>query len=513
MRYSAVSAPRWGIDHMDDRDNAVRIAEGLSAREKGDIYWRKLKYFLQAVKDKHVTGVSERKGRYMARQLVARKKDAAPDTVEEYIDGNEFRMRPPTSTGEQAYEDSIWKAIRNLNYFRSVLSQVNESDYSEADIIVLKQLNELQKVIGETVEACFTANGIDYRTGEAVSASQIKIASAMFSDRKEKYEESVKQFKLKVAKAVASAAAGNTKDDPAEGSEFTDLSDMKALIEANPEKYQENKAVINNALNELESIRKKLGKARAGLAALKEYAEQQGPDAKAVSFMDYSEVVQIYEDDLDESLTSMEWGERGCETCIRSLLTGDVPDPLMSNYMHSHWSADTETFSADSSAVSLPGYQKLEYEKDDAGLYHYGTIAEIRQGIGELARYRDEHPRQFRFQMISDLLFGLEDLPEIAGRSRAISYILADWAKNGCPETISDADKKELKEMWVQAETTERVAEMVLEYHRDSERRTLKDLTDNYLYDSLDMDYRLQEKKVRTCLDNWFFGQGSRLTS
>lgn len=498
---------------MDDRDNAVRIADGLSAREKGDIYWRKLKYFLQAVKDKHVTGVSERKGRYMARQLVARKKEASADMPAEYIDGNEFRMRPPTSTGEQAYEDSIWKAIRNLNYFRSVLSQVNASDYSEADIIVLKQLNELQKVIGETLEACFTANGIDYRTGEAVSASQIKIAASMLPEKKKEYEEAVKQFKLKVAKAVASAVAGNTKEDPAEGSELTNISDMKALIEANPEKYQENKAVIDRAMEELESIRKKSVKAKAGLVSLKEYAEKQGPDTKAVSFMDYAEAVQLYEDSLDESLASMEWGARACETCIRSLLTGETPDPFMANYMYSHWSVDMKTFPADSSAFSLPGYKRLEPDKEDAGLYQYETVAEIRQGIEELARYKEAHPGQFRFQMISDLLFDIDDLPEIVGRSKAISYTLADWARNGCPETVSDTDKKDLKEMWVHVETIERVAEMVLEYHRDSERRTLKDLTDNYLYDTQDMDYRLQEKKVRICLDNWFFGQGSRLTS
>ena len=498
---------------MGDLDKTGVSADGLSARQKGDIYWKKLKYFLQAVKDKNVAGVEERKGRYMARQLAARKKDSSVDEVLDYIDGNELKMRPPTSTGEQAYEDNIWKVICNLNYFRSVLSQVNVSDCDESDLIVLKQLNELQKVIGETVETGFKAYGIDYRTGADVSASEMKTAAALLPDKKTNYEEAVKQFKSRVAMAIAASSDVSAKGDTPEAAERTDISDMESLIDENPEKYRENKAIVDSAMAELKTIRGKIGKAKAGLTSLKEYAAKQGTGTKVAGFMDYSEVVSVYEDSLDETLASLDWSARGCEICIRSLLTGDKPDPFMSNYMHSHWSVDTETFSADSSAFSLPGYKRLSYEKENPGLYQYGTVAEVRQGIGELAGYREGHPGQFRFQMISDMMFGLDDLPEILGKARAISYTLADWAKNGCPEKISDSDKKELKEMWVQAETTERVAEMVLEYHRDSERRTIKNLTDNYLFDTRDMDYRLQEKKVRTCLDNWFFGQGSRLTS
>lgn len=482
---------------------------GLSARQKGDIYWKKLKAFLQAVKDKDVSDDGERKARYLAQKIIARKKSEYTEEVGEYIDGNEFKLRPPTSTGEQAYEDNIWKVICNLNYFRSMINKGAANASDGADAIVLKRLNSLTKVIGETVEKAFLAYGINYQTGAPVSDEEALKAREGLRTQILKYETAVKQFKSKVALSVADSM----KDKLPHESVQADTGAINDLIKENPDNYYAYKGTVDTAVKELETIMKKRSRAEADLAALKEYAAEQGPDSKPVSFMDYPEFIRIYEDCMEEYFASMEWAREGCEACIRLLLTGSAPDPFMSGYIHSHWKTDVETSSADSFVSVLPGYKRLEYDKEDPALYRYETIDEVRQGIEVIGRYVDEHPEQFRFQLISDVLFDIDELPEIAGRSRALRNTLAGWAEKGYPGTLSESEKEELQEMWVRAETTERVAELVLEYHKNSERRSMKDLIASYLYDTQDMDYRLQEKMVRTCLDNWLSGREDRPAS
>ncbi len=483
---------------MSDRHDPGLPADGLSARQKGDIYWKKLKYFLQAVQDKNVSLDNERKGRYIAKQLLERKKSESVGEISEYIGGNEFKMRPPTSTGEMAYEDSIWKAICNLNYFRDVLKKGAETS-GESDSIVLKRLNSLQKVIGETVDVCFRSNGVNFNTGTAVSEEEIQKAKSVLTEKTKQYENAVKQFKNKVALSIVDSL----KDKFSRESVRTDSGMIKGLIEEKADNYRENKGIIDKALKEFETISKKRSGAEAELVSLNKYAEEKGMDTRPVSFMDFSEVIGVYKDCMEDYFFAAKWAETACATCIRFLLTGAEPDPFMSNYIHSHWKVDTDTFSGDTTAYSLPGYVRLEYDKEDPALYHYETVTDVRRGIEELGRYRKAHPHQFRYQMIADLLFGIEELPEIVGKSRALRNTMFGWAQEGLSEDLSAADKEDMREMWVQAETTERVAEQVLEYHRDSERRTMKELIASYLYDTQDMDYRLQEKSVRSCLEKW----------
>ena len=497
------------MSYMDERNAAGDTADGLSARQKGDIYWKKLKYFLQAVKDKNISDDGERKGRYLAQKLIARRNAENMEETGEFIDGNEFKLRPPTSTGEQVHEDNLWKTICNLNYFRDILQKNAGNTADGTDAIVLKRLNSLQKVIAETVETTFRAYGLNYLTGAVVSDADIKKAKEGQPVLIKKYEAAVKQFKSKVALSVADSL----RDILSPESVQPDTSAITDLIKEYPDSYFTYKGTVDTALKELETILKKRSRAEAELESLKKYAEEKGSDSAPVSFMDYSEFISVYEECMEEFFISMDWAAEGCEACIRSLLTGTAPDPFMSNYIHSRWKVETETYPGDTFVSSLPGYRQPEYDKENPALYKYETIEDVKQGIAELKKYREEHSRQFRFQLISDILFDTDDIPEIAGRSKAIRNVLYGWAENGYPGTVSESDKEELKEMWVQAETTGRVAEMVLEYHRNSGRRSMKDLIDAYLYDTQDMDYRLQEKNARSCLEKWLSERDSRLMS
>ncbi len=479
-----------------DRENS------LTAREKGDIYWKKLKYNLQAIKEKNISRDAGRKRQTIANKLLDRKKQSpksGTEQMESFITGNEFKRRPPTATGEQAYEDVIWNVIRSREYFVRILKESDPAKLGKTDRLVLKQLDELQQVMGKTISAGFLANGIDYRTGAPVSAKKKEKASEIFREEIFSYETAVRQFKEKIALSVVQDMKQDIDLPPVS----TDMTEADSLLAENKEAYLENKEMIDVVYDELRTLEEKKAAQITEYLELSKLAEKRGMDAKPVSFMSYSEVMTEYEDYLREHYAALEWAKEGCIVCLRYLLCGIKPNPLMANYMHERWHVEAGTIPEDMPVRTLPGYEKAPEEGEDFRLYQYPSFEDARQAARELREYRKSHPRLFRYQTISAMLFDVRDLPVILGKAKALRNQIALWGKKGYPGTLSDEEKQELKTIWILAETMERVSEMVLEYQRENERKTVNELIETFIRDTQEMDYDLQKKRVRRCLEEY----------
>ena len=170
----------------------------LTAREKGDIYWRKLKYYLAAVKEKEKKQASERTGRSIAQDILSLDGEAVMSELKQgrlWINGNEFKKRPPTATGEEAYKNSILLVHMSLKYFKEVLKKAKKTPGDEIEQAVMKHVEKTLPVIELAVTTWFASNGIDIKTGEEVRPQKKAEAEKKLEDILKAYEDERKSFR------------------------------------------------------------------------------------------------------------------------------------------------------------------------------------------------------------------------------------------------------------------------------------------------------------------------------
>ncbi len=139
--------------------------ETLDSRQKGDIYWRKLKRLIAAEKKK---GIVNDEDRLFAKLSLSPVSD--PDLPEceegDSFTGYEFDAYPPTATSREIYEKGILNLIRNKEAIISANPEVGDA-------------------LNDVLESFYLTCGINLKTGknltkaertEAVMAHQGKIA-------------------------------------------------------------------------------------------------------------------------------------------------------------------------------------------------------------------------------------------------------------------------------------------------------------------------------------------------
>ncbi len=462
----------------------------LSARDKGDIYWRKFKYYMQAIRDKKLSGSSKQNNIYMLKRISAARDTAPMESYvpEDMINGNEFKLRPPTATGTQALEDSITKVIINLRFFEGLLQQASADLNKSLGPILEKQLRELCQVLKKTLSIYFHSFGLDFENGQSIDTQKCNAAKMQLPKALEHYENTVKNFRLNTALRIVEDLK---KKIPA-CTDKPDLSIFEEMIRLNPGPYLTHQKVIDSAMKQLYSLTEKSLQYHRQSDAIRRLIENADPAQIPVDFMTFPEILAEYENYLQEHLTSLEWVKKGCEDCVSYLLTGKNCSPLIANYIAAHWNIDIETISTDMPVRALPGFLFSEEGASDERACDLLKEEEVSEAIHSLTSFMDTHPELFRHQTIYSLLFESQDIPRICHTAKAVRNTLAKKI---------DKDDPVIPDELILADTIERITSMILEYRRDSENRTFKDLIQNYHKDILEMDYLFQERNSRACFD------------
>ena len=143
---------------------------GLSARQKGDIYWKKRKRYLAAAASRN--GLKEG---YI-------NPDMAADVLQHYeelkavdepivLSGNEFSERPPTAVGRRAFSDAVASVMHVRDLYKKILS--NPGDERTEDQIISGGMEKNLSVITQVVDDFFTASGLT-QDGEKISDKDVR---------------------------------------------------------------------------------------------------------------------------------------------------------------------------------------------------------------------------------------------------------------------------------------------------------------------------------------------------
>ena len=163
----------------------------LSPQLKGDLYWKKLILLLRSEAEKQQQPGRKTKSNLLTRLLKKYDdKQEMPDPPN--IRGNEFRDRPPTSTGRDMLMDDVLAVMRTRDRYRELLQKMQEGSLATVTLTFgvprefdEKALSVLCRLLEETVRAFFRANGMDEKTRELLPAGKKAEAEASFQEIRE----------------------------------------------------------------------------------------------------------------------------------------------------------------------------------------------------------------------------------------------------------------------------------------------------------------------------------------
>ena len=472
----------------------------LSAREKGDIYWRKLKYNLRAVRQKERDVDEDRSGSNLCAELLARFENEGRGTVPSgRINGNEFRRRPPTATGELSYKDSIFLVMQTLELFRYMAVYEANMRTETAENSLSEHFEKTIPVIEKTLDIWFMANGVDRSNGQKVSSAKAQEAKAELDRTIELYEETVRNARRDMARMEVL----KLKEELPETSEAdtAGIDEFRELISENNNRYMSNKAVIDKACKELLALRKKMTELTKDLPGLVQLITQKGEYSLANRFMTLRDVYAEYMDFVGEQIAAGVWAEDGCASLIRGLLTDRKADPMVANYIKEHWGVTVPTYDMDESVRETEGYTELEDVESDCSLPDIESVEDMLKEAEKITEYRRSHLRQFQFQSISTMLFDSGELPMIGSKARHLRNRIAAELKKGALAELSVDVKRQVKDAFVTAEAVARVCCMVIEYNMTAKDRTIGELVESFETDVEEMDYTIQERYCREIVD------------
>ncbi len=472
--------------------------ETLTAREKGDIYWQKLKYYLQSAKDKNNTEVLERKGLGIAKEVFDKCDEDITDEVKKdglHITGNEFAKRPPTAAGERAYKESITYAVRVCRFLEKYLASGAKDTEDE---ILIEYIKKIVVVMKQVVNTWFLANGLDYETGKPADESYILAAVERLDKDISTYEESVLGFKRFVARAYIKELK---KSFPEMKKKYVSAEDeFSEYILNNAGNYDANKKIIKRAFAELNAIREKTSGFVGEVAALREFLEKENQYKMINPFMTLKDSVNEYFAFIHEQTAAAMWAEDGCIELIKYLLANEKADPMVANYIYAHYGVTVDTYPLYKKIGEFSEYTGFD-DIDENIEFVFSNNDEFQKAVKEIIEYTETHLRIFISQSITTMLFESKELPLVVAKSKALRNQIVTNINNGSFDGLSPKEWKDLKNAWITADTITRVAYMVMEYVNNCEKKTMSDLISSFYEDTADFDYAVQEKESTECLE------------
>ena len=475
----------------------------LTAREKRDIYWKKLKYYLRDAKAKESGESKKRSMKNLAKDIL--KMDGA-GMLEQIkagalsINGSEFKKRPPTATGEAAYMDSILLVIKSEEFFRELLAR--EEYKNDIEKFMLDRLSKLVETMHKTLETWFWANGVDPDTGENASKPEVEKAAARLDAELSDYEATVSGYRRAVARKIIQTLL-NELPEP-ERQELPAVSDeFAALIKEHQDKFRLHSSKVTKAIEELHILREKEAEFKKDLPLLEKLVKEKGEFTRIGSFMTLGDALWEYRDYLDYQSGAAVWAQYGCESLIRGLLGDEVSDPMVANYVKYRWEVDIPTYPLNEKAGILPGYQVIDIESGGDEDIKLESISDMREAEKKLLEYRDTHFDRFQFQTIKTMLFGIDELAGIARLAQKMRNHISRAVETGKFADCTIEEKREIGHFWLTAETVMRVSGMVIEYHNKSADRRIRELISHFPQDSYELNYAVQERICRGNLDQF----------
>ncbi len=475
----------------------------LNARQKGDIYWKKLKRYIASKESHGDTGKGD-KDVILAKEIFSKMKEAGKEEITEKkigITGDEFKVMPPTATANEIFGDGIIRVCRYMNYFSGLSETAGGA--SGTDRIFYENLPELVSAMENALNTFFTTAGIDAKSGEAVSPETRREAEKNRKDVYDRYEKTVKGFRRKVSLNIIDSLDIGVEGAGADESALNEECDnvFKEIEALDPGMYDFNRPDMDNLKEEYKKGLEQDAFFSEKLSLIEKKVEEKASEDEENEWISLKEAFDEYRFFANEEQKKTAF-ERGC--CLiyaKFILTDDMVDPLAADYIFEHYGERANTYPMDKEICSLPDFVNIDY---DAGfdIPEIKSDEDMEKASAELSAYRKTHPGQFESQTLSSLFFGTGELPILEKKARALRNAISGKVGHGFANKIMMPENDGLRRMWIEADAFASVAGQILDYAVLNRRKTIKDLLPTISDETFEMSYQRQEKISSLTLAN-----------
>ena len=451
---------------------------GMSARQKGDIYWKKRKRYLAAAAARN--GLKEG---YLNH-------DMAVDVLDRYealkavkeriiITGNEFSERPPTAVVRRAFADSVAALMHERDRYKHILETMDEDEIRSEDKIMADRMEENLGLIEHVIDDFFMASGTT-QEGEKISDKDVrKKGNAAFKKSSEEFSDRIsKSYREIGVRYIEEIREKNglkelmDAPDPGAGPVFTLITDKYADAAA------KNKDVIERLKQANTAARHKSAQLMAGVEAIRGKVSQEYFDAGSDAMRRFllERTFDEYSSRIDEQLSELLKIQEASVFCAAWVLASLPMDPILKPYIDAGWGCEPDYIDGSMRLNELPGFIFLkEYERRDS-LGELKKLEDIKRVGEKLKAYLYTHPWQFDGQCLMSICRGTEDLPAIVADAKHVRDTVdmlteqTDFAdKLGLEERI------ELYNIWVMSDLISRVGYMLTEFLTAHENATVSE--------------------------------------
>ncbi len=448
-----------------------KSAQTLDPRQKGDIYWRKLKRFLLAEEERGIVHDEEKLIASQVYKECIEMGDLSKIHAEP-ITGREFKQIPPTAAARELYKNGIINVIlreRNLS----------GEDPEEAN---------LSHIIKKAVKVFYNAAGIDENSGKPVSQEVREEAmNAGLSVYKE-YEKAVCNIRRNRSISFVKQLL---KDEKIElKASFSDeVVDLLKKVSSS-----EDEGFLENVHKEYCALMGKKLELEARLSRAKELVSGSVKDESLRGSLTPEEAYYEYESYVREEMRALSFAINGCLSFVKSLVTGETVPPLYASYIENHFGRKVPSFDLDQKVYLLPGFALSEGDGSDGPKVRVCSIEDIKKVFDKLNTYRESHKNQFEDQIPTSLLLDIQGIPAFLNMARALRDSMAVMIGQGERNRLSEEEKKEFDSIFVTVDSYAAIASYILEYAELSKTKTVSDLFKDYDSFIYGLDINNQER-------------------
>ncbi len=476
------------------------MSESLDARARGDIYWRKLKRYLASANRKRARTHATESEKSIAMEILELRNSEQREAIKasgRMLTGNEFLVRPPTATGDLTIKNNV---LRVMDYSDRIKADL--ADNSDTDKFRISQLSRLDKVIDRVLHTWFLSVGLELSTGSPVSAEEKKKAISQLEDDIGAYNLAVKTYFGELSKNMIRSLAEKLDPEFHEADDFQKNA-LEELILAYPDKVaacEKELAKLKKEYNTILGVREKMHvNLHAVSEKIKEMKEDEDREHK-IGSITYTEAYGTYLAYADEQNRALHWSVNGCLAYARYLLTGEVTDPMVANYIKWHYGKDVPTISQFSKVRSMPDFVGVDEIEADLQAEPINTDKDALRVLREIWDFKNENPEMYECQTITSLLFKKNNLFLVAGKARTLRNYMFLKIQDSSFLSLELSQRLEYEESFIFADTMARVSYFIMEYKKYAEEKTLNELMSTYFNDADEMSFSVQESRSREAL-------------
>ncbi|MBR3307951.1 MAG: hypothetical protein IKI75_11960 [Lachnospiraceae bacterium] len=477
------------------------MAEEMTLREKGDLYWKKQKYYLascavrEGYKDNYVN--QDMAAEVLSRYEALKEKGEMP-----LLTGKEFREKPPTPVGKQAFADSVAAVMYARDRIEDIIAGRSEASAALASFTegMSEYLDEMKQAVADYL----AASGVDEK-GELHNDLKLR-ASA-----RDSWVNSCIRYEAEAERINRSLGEGIMKDlkekagieERMEAGDIGESPELAEFLAGFGEIDTEKQKIIKSIYTVSMRSRKEMAERSKSLEMLRELVINEyfdpatDPVRKYLMSLAFSE----YSSRVARNVSDLLYVEEACLACAKWVLAGEKTDGILAEKMWPEWGVTPDTLDEGMTFSEIPGFVHLqdenEEEEEERSLT---TVEEFRSAGEELRAFLYTKPWLFDAQTLKGIATGTEGLMKTLALAKKLRYAIDRAFAEGRMEGLGVEEQEGLFRIFVMADAMCRVGYRVAEFSADHERATVGD-TLNDLREELEfMHYSDVEKDSREAI-------------